>query len=224
MGLFGDPRILWFEERLASFAGLKVLELGPLEGGHTYMMTQRGAEVVAIEANVRAWLRCLIVKQAVPISGATFLLGDFNKYFKTNRRRFDFILASGVLYHMVDPIGLLERLAAASDALGLWTHYFDLNILALREDLRSRFGFEPRIAKTSRGRTVHFYDYSYLKAQESKGFCGGSGAGSIWMLREDILGVLEDEGFTCETGPEYRDHPNGPSFCVFARRPHAANA
>jgi SAM-dependent methyltransferase len=27
-----------------------------------------------------------------------------------------------------------------------------------------------------------------------------------------------------ETGPEYLDHPNGPSFCVFARRPHPANA
>ena len=188
------------------------------------MMTQRGAEVIAIEGNLRAWLRCLVVKQAVPISGATFLLGDFTKYLETNRTRFDFILASGVLYHMVDPIGLLERLAAASDALGLWTHYFDPNILELREDLRSKFDFKPRIAETSHGRTVHFYDYSYLKAQESKGFCGGSGAGSIWMLREDILGVLEDEGFTCETGPEYLDHPNGPSFCVFARRPHAANA
>jgi hypothetical protein len=125
---------------------------------------------------------------------------------------------------MLDPIGLLERLAAASDALGLWTHYFDPNILELREDLRSKFDFKPRTTKTSHGRTVHFYDYRYLKALEWKGFCGGSGAGSVWMLREDILGVLEDEGFTCETGLESRDHPNGPAFCVFARRPHADNA
>ncbi len=105
IGLFEDGRILWFEEKLGGFAGVKVLELGPLEGGHTYMMTQRGAEVIAIESNLRAWLRCLVVKQAVPISGATFLLGDFTKYFNTNRAHFDFILAQACCITCSTPLG-----------------------------------------------------------------------------------------------------------------------
>mgnify|MGYP000154712492 CR=1 FL=1 len=51
--LFGDPRIDWACDRLSEWglpiAGRRVLELGPLEAGHTACLRQRGAgEVVAI--------------------------------------------------------------------------------------------------------------------------------------------------------------------------------
>lgn len=221
--LFEDGRILWFEERLGDFHGLDVLELGPLEGGHTHMMTQRGATVLAIESNRRAWMRCLAVKQAVGgMPEATFLLGDFVKYVQATPRRFDFVLASGVLYHMTDPVGLLHGLSAMSDAIGLWTHYFEPGMLERREDLRQKFSLSPRVVTTPRGRKVHFHDQRYLGALEWSGFCGGAAPGSSWMPREDILGVLQDEGFVCETAFDDRDHPNGPAFCVFARRPAGA--
>jgi GT2 family glycosyltransferase/2-polyprenyl-3-methyl-5-hydroxy-6-metoxy-1,4-benzoquinol methylase len=212
--LFDDDRIVWFEERFGGFAKRKVLELGPLEGGHTYMMTQRGAEVLAIESNLRAWMRCLVAKEAVGMAGATFLLGDFVKYLNAEPPRFDFVLASGVLYHMTDPVGLLRSLTAITDVIGLWTHYFDPTILRAKEN----FDFVPRRLTTPRGRTVELYEQRYLRALEWAGFCGGSAPGSFWMSREGILKVLEDEGFVCETGFEHRDHPNGPAFCVFARR------
>ena len=35
--LFDDQRIYWAEEVLGGFAGTNVLELGPLEGHHSYM-------------------------------------------------------------------------------------------------------------------------------------------------------------------------------------------
>jgi hypothetical protein len=61
--LFDDVRIKWLETQLGSFQNKRVLELGPLEGGHTTMMERAGANVVAIEANQRAFLRCLVVKK-----------------------------------------------------------------------------------------------------------------------------------------------------------------
>lgn len=51
--LFDDIRIKWLEAQLGSFAGQRVLDLGPLEGGHTCMMENAGASVVAIEGNQR---------------------------------------------------------------------------------------------------------------------------------------------------------------------------
>ena len=33
--LFHDPRVTWAMERLGGVRGLKILELGPLEGGHS---------------------------------------------------------------------------------------------------------------------------------------------------------------------------------------------
>jgi SAM-dependent methyltransferase len=216
--LFEDGRVTWFGERIGGFAGKQVLELGPLEGGHTYMMTQAGANVLAIESNLRAWMRCLVVKDALDMRRANFLLGDFVQYISSSPPKVDFTLASGVLYHMTDPVRMLQDLCLVSSSIGLWTHYFDPVVLQGREDLRSKFDFAPRAMTTRHGRQVRLYDQQYLKALEWEGFCGGSAPGSCWLRKEDIVGVLEDEGFQTEVFLDQPDHQNGPSFCVFARR------
>ncbi len=37
---------------------MNILELGPLEGAHTYQL-----RILAIEANAEAFLKCLVVKE-----------------------------------------------------------------------------------------------------------------------------------------------------------------
>ena len=50
--LFEDPRVDWGLRELGGVEGQSVLELGPMEGGHSWMLEQRGADrVYAIEAN-----------------------------------------------------------------------------------------------------------------------------------------------------------------------------
>ncbi|MEI2655533.1 MAG: class I SAM-dependent methyltransferase [Microthrixaceae bacterium] len=51
--LFADPRITWLIDHVGGVDGFRVLELGPLEGGHSAMLHQAGASVVAIESNTR---------------------------------------------------------------------------------------------------------------------------------------------------------------------------
>ncbi len=215
--LFEDARLDWFEERLGGFAGHNVLELGPLEGGHTYMMTRRGATVLAIESNTRAWLRCLVVKEAVGMPGSTFLLGDFNSYLE-DAPQFTFTLASGVLYHQTDPVGFLEKLTKTAPCIAIWTHYFDADLLRSSNQPSDKFSVTPRLITSKRGRDIQLFDQRYLEALGWKGFCGGSAPGSSWLCREDIIAMLGDEGFSCEIGFDHPDHPNGPAFCVFARK------
>lgn len=43
--------------------------------------------------------------------------------------RWDFVLASGVLYHTLDPFDLLALMAGVTYRLAIWTHYFDEAIL-----------------------------------------------------------------------------------------------
>ena len=60
--LFEDDRVVWVEEIFGNFMNWKVLELGPLEGGHSYMLLNKAAgKVVSIEANTRAFLKCLCI-------------------------------------------------------------------------------------------------------------------------------------------------------------------
>jgi SAM-dependent methyltransferase len=95
-----------------------VLELGPLEGGHSFMFERLGArEVIAIEANPRAYLKCLIIKELLDLRRVRFLCGDFLEYLRADGTDFDLVFASGVLYHMrnlartsaTNPIGKKTR-------------------------------------------------------------------------------------------------------------------
>jgi hypothetical protein len=219
--LFEDPRIHWFASQLGGFSGLRVLELGPLEGGHTFMMSQQGATVLAIEANLRAWLRCLAVKELLGTANATFWLGDFREYLKSAPERFDFVLASGVLYHQADPVGMLTDLGRVTDRIGLWTHYFDPPAMRARAPSAQRkFTYRREVARTSAGRTVELFERRYLDELKWSGFCGGLASTSKWMTRQGILDVLGDLRLACEIAFDEPDHPNGPACCIFAARPN----
>ena len=98
---FVDPKIDWFIERIGGVEGLKGLELGPLEGGHAWMLNEKRVKsLTSIESNRHSFLKCLIVKNLFGMNSVNFLLGDFCKYLEKNSETFDFVIASGVLYHL----------------------------------------------------------------------------------------------------------------------------
>lgn len=214
--LFDDVRIAWAEQELGGFADRRVLELGPLEAGHTYMLHQRGArEVVAIEANRRAFLKCLCVKELYNLSRAHFLLGDFVKYLAEKKPKFDVAIASGVLYHMMEPIRLLDLLSQSADRLFIWTHYYDASRIA--DKLAYKFG-EPYAVQHD-GRSYEAVDYGYKEALDWAGFTGGMEPGSRWLTRDSIVGFLRDAGYkNIKIRFDQPDHVNGPAFALCAAR------
>jgi hypothetical protein len=128
--LFDDARILWAADQLGGFKGQRVIELGPLEAGHTYMLESLGAEsILAIEANKRAYLKCLIAKEILGLRRSRFVLGDFVSFLRENDTPFDVCLASGVLYHMQNPCEFIHLISKASKKVVLWTHYFDEKVI-----------------------------------------------------------------------------------------------
>jgi hypothetical protein len=211
--LFDDFRIKWLEEHLGSFQGKRVLELGPLEGGHTFMMEHGGAEIIAIEANQRAFLKCLVVKNALNLK-SEFLFGDFRPYLeKAKPGSFDFVLAVGVLYHMLEPLKLLHDIAAVTNAFGLWTHYYDPQVI------HDKVHFNPRpVTQSFAGKSTEAYEQHYLSSVATKQFIGGSAPTSRWLTRAGLLGFIEHLGFRIEVGDENLKHPNGPCILLFARR------
>lgn len=220
--LFAAPHVPWGVEVLGGVVGQRVLELGPLEGGHTYLLDRLGAaEVVAVEANTRAYLKCLISKELIGIPSARFLCGDFVAYLEREVRsgaRFDLCLASGVLYHLRDPVAALDLLCQATDRLVLWTHYFDEEYIRSRSDLSVKFPVAESRVHSGFHHTLHRQEYQ--SALSFQGFCGGSAESSAWMTRADVLSALEHFGFeVVDIGHEEQNHKgNGPCFCVAARR------
>lgn len=138
--LFEDNRIAWAIEQLKGVQSKHIVELGPLEAGHTYMLEKHGAaSITAIEANSRAYLKCLIVKEVMELQKAHFLSGDCVEYLRTSQRKFYVCLASGILYHMANPVELISLIAKASDQVFIWTHYYDGDIIHTQPHLSPKF-------------------------------------------------------------------------------------
>lgn len=220
--LHADTRIAWLLQHCVDVAGKEILELGPLEGSHTYMLHKaKAASIDAIEANTIAFMRCLISKEVLGLTRANFYLGDFTKWLETTEKAYDLVVASGVLYHSHDPVHLLELIGRRTDAVFLWTHCFDEVAMPVG-DLR-RTPFSGRMERReSHGVTLRLYERSYFKAWRDLKFCGGFQDRHFWVQRDDILALLRAMGFDhVVTADEQPDHVNGPSFSVFAKRTRA---
>jgi hypothetical protein len=212
--LFQDSRIQWAAEYFGGFQGMKILELGPLEGGHSYMLEHLGADyILAIESNKEAFLKCLIVKELYGLYKCHFILGDFMKHLRQTTETYDFCLASGVLYHMLNPVELLSLIARVADKTLIWTHYYDEKII-------SRMSFIKR-RRYSKGEVAEFAGFACPRHKQVYGlnmgrkFLGGTARYSYWLKSDDIISALKYFGFKkVEVNFNQLDHPNGPCFCL----------
>lgn len=217
--LFVDGRITDALAAYGSIEGKRVLEVGPLEGMHTYILNQkRPARIDAIEANKSCYFRCLVTKEILKIDKAAFHLGDIKEWLTTYDQRYDFGLASGVLYHMPDPGEFLRLLALRVDAVFIWTHYFNEEEMP-RADVR-RVPFSGRVeVRDVAGMEMRYFERSYQSAQENASFCGGMKDRHYWLEKKEIIELLRHIGYNSVTiQAEDPTHPGGPCFSVLARR------
>ncbi len=216
--LFEDVRIAWGLAELGGIDGQDVLELGPLEAGHSYMLEQAGAATVtAIEANTRAYLKCLIVKEILGLKRTRFLCGDFMEYLRHDPPRYDFVLASGVLYHLRQPVELIDLLARVTDRVLVWTHYYDEEIIRSTPHLAPKFPSSETIDYQGFRHTL--YRQEYAEGLAIQGFCGGSASYSAWLNRADLLNAFRHFGFReLRVHMEQPDFTNGPCLLLAARK------
>jgi hypothetical protein len=216
--LFEDPRVTWAIEQLGGVQGKNILELGPLEAGHTYMLEKAGAaSVTAIESNTHAYLKCLIVKEILGLKRAKFLCGNFVEYLRENPIPLSICFASGVLYHMKNPAELISLISKVASYVYIWTQYYDLDIIQSNPQLSPKF---PSSSPANyKGFEHTLYRQEYQDALNHSIFCGGNSQFSEWMSRDEILSCLRYFGF--DNISIQFDQPlsqNGPSISLLASR------
>ncbi|WP_214473502.1 hypothetical protein [Mesorhizobium sp. dw_380] len=217
--LFEDPRIAYLVTKLgASIVGVNAVELGPLEGGHSYSLIRAGVgSLLAIEGNSFCYLKTLITKEVLDLKNLHVEYGEVEKWLDKSDERFELIVASGILYHFVDPLRALVNMTNRSETIFLWTHFFDEEYMPQGD--RRRVPFSGRVTTAEyNGYTAKYYWRSYLGAQTTDLFNGGVHDTSVWMSRDGILETLSRAGFSVEESFVAGDHVNGPSACFLARR------
>ena len=214
--LHGDNRVQWAFEQLGSVGGKKALEIGPLEAAHTYMLEKAGArEIISVEANGAAWLRCLIVKELAGLHRSRFLLGDAVRYLEQTRDVFDFGLACGVLYHLVEPLRFLRLMAERCERFFIWTHIYDPAWVAAHPEFAHKFG--PAHVGEESGFRTELRVFAYAEALAWTGFCGGGETHALWLTRAELLRAVAH--FGCEVvASKDEEHPFSPALWLALRR------
>jgi Protein of unknown function (DUF1698) len=216
--LFADPRLDWAKTKLAELGlpleASTVLELGPLEGAHTYGLIQRGAKsVTAVEAHAEAYLKCLVMKELLGIERSNFLYGDAVAFLRSIGHTYDIGFVCGFLYHMSDPVGLIELLSKRCRGLFLWTVHWDPAFSAAHPGAPAGNG--PTSQRTVGGYTHTLHRHDYGSGLNYHTFWGGPEQHANWMERDEILGALTHFGFTRQV-VETQANPNGSALMVAA--------
>lgn len=208
-----DPRLLWHLEQIGGAEGKTVLELGALEGGHTKMLHEAGAElIIATEGLNDCFLRCLVVKEAFKLKRANFLFCDFNSYVEDYAKaaeadpvyKFDFVSAAGVLYHQKDPVTLIRNLARITDTVIVWSQVADATQPAGKEGEVNGY----------RGKWNNYNGTRLTSAS----YCGGLQSEAFWLYPQEMVNCFTDAGFF---NMKFGDSPrnvNGESLLFVASK------
>lgn len=122
-----DPRVRRFFEWFPN-AG-EILELGSLEGGHTFQLGRHAGvrRVVAIEARPVNLEKAMFVQRLLGMSNIKFVSANLETIDLATFGRFDAVFCSGLLYHLPEPWNLVNQFSKVSENLFIWTHYADEN-------------------------------------------------------------------------------------------------
>ncbi|MGI8469536.1 MAG: class I SAM-dependent methyltransferase [Pyrinomonadaceae bacterium] len=102
-----------------------ILELGSLEGGHSFGLAKnpRVKTVTAIEARAANLKKARFIKDVIGDEKVKFVEADLQKTNLADFGKFDAIFCSGLLYHLPKPWELLNQFNKISSNVFIWTQY-----------------------------------------------------------------------------------------------------
>jgi len=197
-----DYRIAELQKRLPELSESSVLELGCFEGIHTVALCQHSKKVVAVDARVehiaKTIIRCAFFGLC-PTVGYWNLEEECPSHLDI---QCDVLHHVGVLYHLRHPVDHLNFvLPNIRKLLMLDTHIAAENA-TLHQDNHSDQG-------------VKFF--KYREAGREAPFAGMEDYAK-WLRLEDLIRVIEENGFSDIEIAENRLERNGPRVLIFAKR------
>lgn len=194
-----DARLKWFRQHFPE--AKHILELGSLEGGHSFEIARfpNVERIVAVEGRKANIERARFVQSLLREDKVTFVQANLEKFDLPSLGSFDAVFCVGVLYHLREPWRLIEGISKTSRGLFLWTHYADES---KAKKMRLHY------------RGCVYREWGFLIKPLSS-----MSPASFWPTRESLEEMLADYGFTQTMIIEdNHDHENGPAIALIARQ------
>ncbi len=175
-----------------------ILELGALEGGHSFALANRPVvkRVTATEGRPLNMQKALFVQRLIGAEKVDFLQVNLETFELSTLGTFDAVFCSGLLYHLPEPWKLIQRCAQVSPKLFLWTHYAGENEAEERvHGLRGKWHGEGGLGDPTSGLSKK----------------------SFWPTLGSLISMLTKNGFkTVHLIENELNHPNGLAVTVAA--------
>lgn len=176
----------------------RILELGSLEGGHSFSLASRPPveHVLGIEGRDFNVEKARFVQRLLKITNVEFVTGNLETVDLASHGEFDAVFCSGLLYHLPRPWELIERISQVSPNLFMWTHY------TKEEDVNTEAG--------------GWRGFTYKEIGLADPLSGMS-PDSFWPTLDGLQDMLKKYGFKkiklIEDDPA---HPQGPAITLAA--------
>jgi len=194
-----DTRLDQFFEAFPDAA--EIMELGSLEGGHTFGLASRPSvrRVLGIEGRQTSVDKAEFVRQQLGITNAEFVTANLEETDLSSFGRFDAVFCSGLLYHLPRPWELIEQISRVSPNLFLWTHYVA----------------DDKADTEVRGIKGWYYQEHGLADPLS-----GMSPDSFWPTLSGLQDMLREYGYeTIHLIEDDPDHPQRPAITLAASAP-----
>lgn len=193
-----DARI---DQMFEAFPNVKtVLELGSLEGGHSFSLAQNPSveRVVAIEARADNVEKARFVQGLLKDDKVEFVEADLETFDLSSLGTFDAVFCSGILYHLSEPWKLIEECQKVSPNIFVWTQY----------------ACENEAKKFSNGHRGKWYrEGGWLDP------LSGVSKYSFWLSMGSLINILTQNNFGNVTILENNlRHPNGCAVTLVANQ------
>lgn len=183
----------------ADLRGVRIADLGCLEGGFSLAFARRGAEVLGIEARPENVEKCRLLEEHFALPNLRFDRADVKEFSRERFGAFDVVLALGILYHLDDPVGWLARLGEATEALLVvethWAPDADDAVERLRPEIRRLGPAETFVRGGSEYRGRWFREYESDAERDAMPWASYSNPRSFWLTRPSILRAVAAAGF-----------------------------
>lgn len=190
-----DGRVQQFLERFPNVR--TILELGSLEGGHTFTLARhKGVErVLAVEGRSANIDKAKFIGSLLGVSNVQFKQANLEQLELAKLGQFDAVFCCGLLYHLPEPWKLISQTPLVAPSLFVWTVYADEHEATIEVDgLRGR-------------------EYAEGGLNEP---LSGLSPKSIWLTLPSLLELLKRSGYRNIDILEKAQNPNGPAVSLAA--------
>ena len=173
-----DIRIKYFFDMFPN--AYSILELGSLEGGHTFQLSKKpGVTVLGIEGRQENIAKANFVKELLHIENARFTCANLEDTLLSDFGTFDAVFCSGLLYHLPKPWDLVWEISKVTEKVFIWTHY----------------ATEEKVTDQINGYKGHWHKEFDVKLFGLRKPLKGLSKKSFWMTQRSLEDVLTTHGF-----------------------------